>query len=318
MTLASSRAGRHLDNARGASVRLSTAQHGSVGVIACGGEVDDRQQSRSRGGADLARCRTCGGRNVGESFEELIEGAPPVVDSGAFIVGGGISAGILLEVVFRLQELPLAGFLRRRSRSVRRPCGAGPARRRCRCTSRGQGRSTARVRRRRRRRRRPPGPVAGDVAADISVGTSALGQSIGDDRRVDVVLGNPAGAVREQEVGVLVAADTHARRHPEPESRALSPPTACWKPPWTSLARPPSPPGGQQPAEEVVKRSTANPGAQAPDDLVAASGTAPGAWSGCLAPTRVVTITAVRHPVAPVTTVGIPDPDEGGPAAWVA
>ena len=29
------------------------------------------------GGADLARCRPCGGRNVGESVEELVEGGLP-------------------------------------------------------------------------------------------------------------------------------------------------------------------------------------------------------------------------------------------------
>lgn len=31
-----------------------------------------------------------------------------------------------------------------------------------------------------------------------------------------------------------------------------------------------------------------------------------------------VPITAMRHPAAPMAAIGIPDPDEGAPAAWVA
>jgi hypothetical protein len=50
-----------------------------------------------------------------------------------------------------------------------------------------------------------PGPVAGDVAADVCGGDAGLAAEHRDDGRVDVVLGDPAGAVGEQEVGVRSA-----------------------------------------------------------------------------------------------------------------
>jgi hypothetical protein len=54
--------------------------------------------------------------------------------------------------------------------------------------------------------------VAGDVAADIGAGDAGLAAEHRDDRLVDAVLCDPAGAVGEQEVGVLVCLAVEHRR----------------------------------------------------------------------------------------------------------
>ncbi len=48
---------------------------------------------------------------------------------------------------------------------------------------------------------RGPGPVAGDVAADVGRGDTGLAAEHRDDRRVDVALGDPAGPVGELRLG---------------------------------------------------------------------------------------------------------------------
>jgi hypothetical protein len=69
--------------------------------------VDDRQQRGSCWDADLAWCRPgwCG--DVGESFQELVEGGLAVVDGGALVVGEGMFASIFWRLSFASSSWPL-------------------------------------------------------------------------------------------------------------------------------------------------------------------------------------------------------------------
>lgn len=61
--------------------------------------------------------------DVGEAFEELVDGGLPVVDCGAFIIGQRDGGEHALQVVLRLQKLTLAGVFR----GVEVALGAGHA-----------------------------------------------------------------------------------------------------------------------------------------------------------------------------------------------
>jgi hypothetical protein len=72
-------------------------------------DVHDRQPGRGRRDAELAWGGTGRGGDVGEPFQEPVEGGLVVVDRGALVVGAGDRGEHVLEVVLGLQELGFAG-----------------------------------------------------------------------------------------------------------------------------------------------------------------------------------------------------------------
>lgn len=89
---------------------IVSAASAAVTGTACG--IDQWKERRGGRRTDLSRCWSGRGGDVCEPVEQPVEGDLAVVDGISFVVGKGDAGEHPLQVVFRLQELPLAGLFR--------------------------------------------------------------------------------------------------------------------------------------------------------------------------------------------------------------